>query len=322
MKFGFDFADSAMPRTIFYARFCDALRSDPRFCADLAAADVVFPAEDTAIETNWPCYANRQSAFLRGSFELPRHVDYLKRLIATKRRLCITNMAPATGISISAAPYDNIVVADVNLRVWDRAANPRTVSMPALPFVVGGSRPVAKTIVASFRGIESHPCRRALATLHNGATILVELVPKENHFGKIDAEKGIIDEPYAALLAASLFAFVPRGDAEFSYRLLEVMSFGCIPIVVSDGLVLPFDRTVRWSDFSIHIPEQQIGHIPHLLTSIPRERARAMQRHVASTYAEYFSSMRAIVRTLLDEVEGIVSTSDAPTSPARSVQPP
>ena len=321
MKFGLDFADLAMPRTIFYERFCEALRSDPRFCADPDAAEVVFPAEDTAMETNWPRYANQQAAFLRGSFELPRHVDYLTRLIAKKRRLCITNMLPATCVSITAAPYDHIVVADVNLQVWQRAVNPRTVSLPALPFVVGSSRPIAKTVLASFRGIESHACRRALATLHNGTTFIVELVLKENHFGKIDAERGIIDEAYADLLAASLFAFVPRGDAEFSYRLLEVMSFGCIPIVVSDGLVLPFDRTVPWNCFSIHMPEQRIEHVPHLLTVIPHERVRAMQRSVASAYEEYFSSLRAVVRTLLDEVEGILAMSNAPVVPARSIQP-
>ena len=32
-----------------------------------------------------------------------------------------------------------------------------------------------------------------------------------------------------------MFAFVPRGDALFSYRLLEVMARGAIPVILSDG---------------------------------------------------------------------------------------
>jgi hypothetical protein len=64
------------------------------------------------------------------------------------------------------------------------------------------------------------------------------------------------DQPaYQALLQQPIFAFVPRGDCLFSYRFLEVISFGCIPIVLADGWILPFDRIIRWDGQALHLPE-------------------------------------------------------------------
>jgi hypothetical protein len=71
---------------------------------------------------------------------------------------------------------ETVVVADANRLTWERAFNPRTISMPALPIVKGSFDPAAKTVLASFRGAESHPCRRALADIANSKTIRVELI--------------------------------------------------------------------------------------------------------------------------------------------------
>jgi len=129
-----------------------------------------------------------------------------------------------------------------------------------------------KRLLASFRGVKSHPTRGLVAQLHDGSSIVCEIVEPANHFGKLDAVNKLVDTAYVDLLNKSIFAFVPRGDAEFSYRLLEVMSFGCIPIILSDGLVLPFDRTISWPEVSLHVPERDTLHIPAILSNIPPAR--------------------------------------------------
>ena len=55
----------------------------------------------------------------------------------------------------------------------------------------------------------------------------------------------------AGLLSRAKFGFVPRGDAIFSYRLLETMSFGVIPVIIADGWALPFgEHLLDWWVFS------------------------------------------------------------------------
>jgi hypothetical protein len=46
-------------------------------------------------------------------------------------------------------------------------------------------------------------------------------------------------------------------------RLLDVMSAGSIPVIVSNHAVLPFDDVLDWESFSVRVPE-------HKLTSASR----------------------------------------------------
>ncbi len=306
-----DFVDPDMPRTVFYEHVLAALRTQPGFSTTTEGAELLFPAEDTSVETNWPRYARPETAYVRGSFDQARHERYLQRLAATSRRLCLINMHPFIRVPQMMCERPHVITADINLLTWERALNPRTISMPALPVTPGQFDPGAKSILAGFRGVDSHPCRRALAALDNGTTIRAELVARQNHFGRLDATAGLSDPAYTALMAASLFAFVPRGDAEFSYRLLEAMSFGCIPIVIADGLVLPFDRLVPWADISLHMPEAKVADLPAFLSQVSPSRIAAMQRGVVDAYQTHFADMQRIIGALLREVDMIVASSEA-----------
>lgn len=302
LHFSFDYADGSMPRTVYYERLVEALKGLPGYRDNPSGCALVFPEGDTTLETNWPRYARPETAFIRGTFDRGRHDQYLDRLAQAKSPLCIVNMHPFIRVPQLMLGNPNIVVADINLRDWERSLAPRSISMPALPVTVGQYKPEIKRIMAGFRGVDSHPCRRALAALHNGKTIIAELVDKTNHFGKLDAEKGVIDPTYVALMEASIFAFIPRGDAEFSYRLLEAMSFGCIPIILADGLVLPFDRIVPWEEFSLHMPESRISEIPGFLARMPAHRISAMQGSVYRVYRQYFAGIQQIAAGLIEEV--------------------
>ena len=184
--------------------------------------------------------------------------------------------------------------------------NPRTISMPSLPMTTPAGATQDKTIFASFRGVLSHPCRAALQRLHDGNKYICELVSADNHSGKVDATSGDGDRSFADLMARSLFAFVPRGDALFSYRLLEALAFGCIPVVLSDGWVLPFDRTISWSDAAVSFPEAAIPEIPHFLGQIKPHRIAELQHNARAIYTAHFATMDAIVTTLIAELDAIL----------------
>src|SRR6185312_8144007 len=190
LRYSFEFRDRHMPRTRFYDRLLSSLKSLPNYEPRLDKCDFLFPEEDTTVETNWPRYADRDKPFFHGDFDRVRHELYLDRLLKTKSPLCIVNMHPFIRVPVRMSGNPNIVVADVNLRTWERALAPRSISMPALPVTVGKYKPEQKRILASFRGVESHPCRRELASLHNGSTIHIEMVKRSKHAGKLDADTG------------------------------------------------------------------------------------------------------------------------------------
>jgi hypothetical protein len=56
-------------------------------------------------------------------------------------------------------------------------------------------------------------------------------------------------------LSHSKFGLVPRGHGVYSYRLVEVMLSGAIPVIISNGWVMPFHDILNWDAFSIRIDE-------------------------------------------------------------------
>jgi hypothetical protein len=310
MNIGFICEDAAMPRTVFYQRFKEAVCRRPAFRD--TGADLLIPAEDTANETNWPRYGNRESAYLRGSRpDLSKEGVFFHYMDGIARyardhsgmRVLIVNMHPALRLPVTFRSLANVIVADGSLANFERALNPRTISMPALPLVRDGTAAGPRDVLASFQGAPSHPVRRALARLHDGRDMIIRLVEPAAYAGRIDKEAGATDSEYESLLDRSVFAFVPRGDALFSYRLLETMARGAIPVILSDGWVLPFDRLVNWPSCSISFHHEALHRIPQTLRAFAPQEIIRMQQNVCETYARFFASLDEIVAALLKEAD-------------------
>lgn len=327
MKYSLHLEDDRLPRTVFYQRLREAMLASPRFESDATRADVMIPAEDTAQESNWPRFGDQASAYIRGrpSRSMPAAqaaIDaYLDRVVGLGRVVCVINAHPFRRVPLALADHRHVLVADINLQAWERALNPRTISLPALPVTVGTPRADSRSVLASFRGAASHPSRLALRDIHDGRYIVCELVARRNHARKVDATSGRVDKAYADLLADSVFAFVPRGDAHFSYRLLEVMSFGCIPIILSDGLVPPFDRTIDWSALSLTVPENAISEIPAMLARFSARRIAELQHEVVATYQAKLATIGQVVESLFDEIEAVVATHKSEEAAAGAAAP-
>ncbi len=297
--------EPALPRTVYYNRLLDALRKNARFTENPAEADLLFPAEDTAFETNWPNYGKQASAFVRGTFDLSGHEGYLNRLAGLNARLCVVNMNPGLRLPQAFKGCMNVVVADISMSQWERSLNPRTIAMPAMPIVTPNSAVPEKTVTACFRGVLTHACRAEIVKLHDGTRFICEPVASVNPAVESKVTVPRDQEAYADVMARSVFAFVPRGDALFSYRLLEAMAFGCIPVVISDSWVLPFDRAVQWSNAAVCVPESLVQFLPEILSGFDARRIEQMRSHGAAEYAMRFKDFDAVVETLLLEVESM-----------------
>ena len=99
--------------------------------------------------------------------------------------------------------------------------------------------------------------RQELLQLHNGDDIVV--------VDKASSEAAHYD--YLDLLSRSRFGLVPRGGGLHSYRFVEVLAAGAIPVVLADDWVIPFVEVLR-PDMYVWLPPCRVcrfGVSPHMV---------------------------------------------------------
>ncbi|CAL4901129.1 unnamed protein product [Urochloa decumbens] len=80
----------------------------------------------------------------------------------------------------------------------------------------------------------------------------------------------------------AVFCLCPLGWAPWSPRLVEAVVFGCVPVVVADGIVLPFHDAIPWAEAAVFVAEEDVPRLDTILTSIPPEEVVRRQRMLAS----------------------------------------
>lgn len=97
------------------------------------------------------------------------------------------------------------------------------------------------------------------------------------------------------------FALVPRGDERWSFRFLEAVGAGAIPVIVADGLTLPFENLIDWEHIVVRVPERALLHmrdwrdfLPYLPTGDDKRRRYEALRYVN---ARYFADGDTLVRS-------------------------
>ena len=83
----------------------------------------------------------------------------------------------------------------------------------------------------------------------------------------IDSDGQVNPQAYMDLMAKSRFCLHVRGTRVQSPRLIEVMMFGCVPVIVADGYELPLSWLLDWSKFSIRVKETEYDKIPELIAA-------------------------------------------------------
>jgi hypothetical protein len=78
-------------------------------------------------------------------------------------------------------------------------------------------------------------------------------------FDKVTVEK------YREKMLHSEFCLSLRGDTASSSRLFAIIDSGCIPVIISDWLLLPFESIVDYSTFTIRFPESVEHNISQLV---------------------------------------------------------
>lgn len=84
---------------------------------------------------------------------------------------------------------------------------------------------------------------------------------------------------YARLLLDSTFGFAPGGGGPYSYRFLEVLAAGAVPVVTED-LVLPFNDVLPWEECVVRVSWAELRGLGRVLRALAPPRSRALRRRL------------------------------------------
>jgi hypothetical protein len=143
--------------------------------------------------------------------------------------------------------------------VVDMDKSPLLKNYQIIPYVVtphvfpAGARLGRETLLY-FNGYRSSsPTRSNLLNAYKGiADKDVKVVDKDR------ANNLLPHSEYVGQLQRSIFCLVVRGDTSSSRRLYEAIVAGCLPVIVSEGIELPFEKHIDYSKFAFTPSEMEV----------------------------------------------------------------
>jgi hypothetical protein len=172
-----------------------------------------------------------------------------------------------------------------------------------------------RDLLFSFLGsTKTHPIREKLLDLKHSRGFIFDSMPRKSQQCWWEQDSNSVSalfQQFKTILERTKFALCPRGISASTIRLFEAMEAGCVPVVISDQLVLPMGP--EWSSFCVQIPEHKIASIPTVLQKLePSFAVMSQQSRIA--WENYFSP-QATFHTLVESGRKLLQIS----SPQREI---
>ncbi|KAL1558172.1 putative glucuronoxylan glucuronosyltransferase irx7 [Salvia divinorum] len=85
---------------------------------------------------------------------------------------------------------------------------------------------------------------------------------------------------YQSEIVRSKFCLCPLGWSPWSPRLVESVALGCVPVIIADGIRLPFPAAVPWADISLTVAEGAVETLGEVLEHVAATNLTAIQRNL------------------------------------------
>jgi hypothetical protein len=146
---------------------------------------------------------------------------------------------------------------------------------------------------------------KAVRALKSDNSIDKDLIIRDGFWAQGITDKIKVRQEYMQNMFNSPYALVTRGAGNFSYRLLEVMSCGRIPVFIHTDSVLPMEKKIDWKRQTVWVEENEIEFIgkkisdfhnnisENAFTELQRENRRIYETYLSPV--GYFKHLNAIV---------------------------
>ena len=150
-----------------------------------------------------------------------------------------------------------------------------------IPYIIQNAE---KTLLASFVGSLTHPIRTEMAnSLNNKPNCVINV---KNWSPNVDNNEF---NNFINLASKSKFLLCPRGYGLNSFRLYEAFQLGCVPVIITDILYLPWTDELNWKEFSVIIHACDVDKIYDILNSIDQTTYSNMINKGIEVYDKYFT---------------------------------
>ncbi|CAL4977316.1 unnamed protein product [Urochloa decumbens] len=146
---------------------------------------------------------------------------------------------------------------------------------PRKPLRDIGGRPVAqRTILAFFAGQMHGRVRPVLLKCWGG-----DKDPDMRIYSRLP-RRITRRRNYVQHMKSSKYCICPMGYEVNSPRIVEAIYYECVPVIIADNFVLPFDDALNWSSFSVVVAERDVPKLKEILLAIPKSRYITLQSNV------------------------------------------
>ncbi|KAK9275721.1 hypothetical protein L1049_022989 [Liquidambar formosana] len=99
---------------------------------------------------------------------------------------------------------------------------------------------------------------------------------------------------YVQHMKSSKYCICPMGYEVNSPRIVEAIYYECVPVIIADNFVPPFNEVLDWSTFSVIVAEKDIPKLKDVLLAIPMRRYLTMQINVKMLQKHFLWNPRPI----------------------------
>merc|ERR550537_1906401 len=99
----------------------------------------------------------------------------------------------------------------------------------------------------------------------------------------------------------STFDLAPRGDCKWTYRFLEALQAGAVPVVYADDCEPPFSDLLPPDSYMLRIPENKSAHTDALLRGIPAAQRQQLCRQgqdILRRFSTFGGMLELVLQTL------------------------
>ncbi|CAH9079928.1 unnamed protein product [Cuscuta epithymum] len=97
---------------------------------------------------------------------------------------------------------------------------------------------------------------------------------------------------YPEHMKSSKYCICPMGFEVNSPRIVEAIYYECVPVIIADNLVPPFNDVLNWSAFSVFVAEKDIPKLKDILLGIPMKHYLTMQNNVKKLQKHFLWNSR------------------------------